>query len=225
MIERVGKELGVKEVCLLALPSSEFDSDSIEKLSDWYSIPKRRVMDRGGFGPFIYHKSMADVLTSLYPEYPWEVDKFVINIRHPEGYWDREMQQFIINAEKHLGIQQVRTANENPTYLPPSPQFNKQKPSDWYSVTLADLKQIGATSSFRKVKLAEALQERYPGFEWEKVYLLKGRFGQQKRLEHLVAELFPVCFPSSLFCYSNYDWTKGSGDCGQCKKGSKIDQS
>ena len=121
MIERVGKELGVKEVCLLALPSSEFDSDSIEKLSDWYSIPKRRVMDRGGFGPFIYHKSMADVLTSLYPEYPWEVDKFVINIRHPEGYWDREMQQFIINAEKHLGIQQVRTANENPTYLPPSP--------------------------------------------------------------------------------------------------------
>jgi len=109
------------------------------------------------------------------------------------------------------------------TFLPPSPNY-KTKPSDWYSVTLADLKQIGATSSFRKVKLAEALQERYPGFEWEKVYL-KGRFGQQKRLEHLVTELFPVCFIPSLFCYSNYDRMKGGGDCGQCKKGSKIDQS
>jgi len=62
---------------------------------------------------------MADVLTSLYPDYPWSLDKFVINIRHPEGFWDREMQQFIINAEKHLGIQQVSTANENQTYLPP----------------------------------------------------------------------------------------------------------
>jgi len=66
------------------------------------------------------------------------------------------------------------------------------KPEDWYSVTVADLKRIGAISSINKLALAEALQEKYPTFNWEKVYLLKGRFGQQKRLERAVTELFPV---------------------------------
>ncbi len=64
--------------------------------------------------------------------------------------------------------------------------------SDWYSVTLADLKNIGAPSTLRKVELAELLQERYPDFKWEKVFLLKGKFGQQRRLQHLLTELFPV---------------------------------
>ena len=66
------------------------------------------------------------------------------------------------------------------------------QPSDWYSITLADLKNIGAPSTLRKVELAEALQERYPDFKWEKVFLLRGRFGQQRRLQHLLTELFPV---------------------------------
>ena len=84
-----------------------------------------------------------------------------------------------------------------------------QKPSDWYSVTLADLKEIGASASLSKIKLAEALEERYPGFEWEKVHLLKGKFGQQNRLERLVAELFPVSpfylsLSFSFFFFSEY---------------------
>ena len=67
--------------------------------------------------------------------------------------------------------------------------------SDWYSITLADLKNIGAPSTLSKVALAEALQERYPDFKWEKVFLLKGRSGQQRRLQHLLTELFPVSIP------------------------------
>jgi len=40
--------------------------------------------------------------------------------------------------------------------------------------------------------LAEYLAEKYPSYPWEKVYLLKGRYAQQKRLEKAVASLFPV---------------------------------
>ena len=71
------------------------------------------------------------------------------------------------------------------------------QPSDWYSITLADLKNIGAPSTLCKAELAEALQERYPDFKWEKVFLFKGRFGQQRRLQHLLTELFPVSIPFS----------------------------
>ena len=81
------------------------------------------------------------------------------------------------------------------------------QPSDWYSVTLADLKEIGASSIISKIKLAETLQEKYPDFKWEKVYLLKGKGGPQRRLEHEIAELFPVrllSFIPSLSFFSSF---------------------
>ena len=43
-----------------------------------------------------------------------------------------------------------------------------------------------------RIRLAELLGEKYPEFNWEKVYLLRGRFAQQKRLERAVRLLFPV---------------------------------
>ena len=66
------------------------------------------------------------------------------------------------------------------------------KPEDWYTVTLADLKQLGFSKKISKLRLAELLAERYPEVKWEKVYLLKGRYAQQKRLEKAVASLFKV---------------------------------
>jgi len=70
--------------------------------------------------------------------------------------------------------------------------LSPSQPSDWYSITLADLKNIGAPATISKVTLAETLQEKYPDFKWEKLLLFKGRYGQQRRLEHLVADIFPV---------------------------------
>ena len=49
---------------------------------------------------------------------------------------------------------------------------------------------MGTTVS--KPQLAEFLAEKYPNYKWDKVYLLKGRFAQQRRLEKAVARLFPV---------------------------------
>jgi len=49
-----------------------------------------------------------------------------------------------------------------------------------------------------KPKLAELLAKRYPGYNWEKLYLLKGRYAQQRRLERMLSSLLPVC---SLLCF------------------------
>ena len=95
---------------------------------------------------------------------------------------------------------------------PPPPLFsffllaNKNnfisKPEDWYSVTLADLHEVGFPSGVTKPKLAELLEEIYPGYKWEQVYLLKGRYAQQKHMERTVASLFPVFIHFHL-SYSN----------------------
>ena len=50
-----------------------------------------------------------------------------------------------------------------------------------------------------RLRLAELLQEKYPHHPWEKVYLLRGRLAQQKRLENAVAALFPVQLPLQVF--------------------------
>jgi len=66
------------------------------------------------------------------------------------------------------------------------------KPEDWYSVTLADLKEVGFPATVNKIELAELLGEMYPDYEWQKLYLLKGRYAQQRHLEKVVASLFEV---------------------------------
>lgn len=66
------------------------------------------------------------------------------------------------------------------------------QPEDWYSVTLTDLKDARFPASVTRIKLCELLQQKYPDFKWELVYLLRGRYAQQKRLERAVASLFPV---------------------------------
>jgi len=55
-----------------------------------------------------------------------------------------------------------------------------------------DLKRVGFPYYLPKTKLVQLLSERYPNYKWEKVYLLRGRYAQQKRLERAVAVLCPV---------------------------------
>ena len=60
-------------------------------------------------------------------------------------------------------------------------------------MALTDLQEVEVfPSNFSKLRLAELLAEKYPDYKWDKVYLLRGRFAQQKRLERAVIELFPV---------------------------------
>ena len=71
------------------------------------------------------------------------------------------------------------------------------------------MRELGFPSNVSKVKLADLLEERYPDYKWEKVYLLKGRFAQQKQLERNIRTLFQVravlfvvlCCPNLVFIY------------------------
>jgi len=51
---------------------------------------------------------------------------------------------------------------------------------------------VGFPQIVTKPQLAQLLAERYPNYEWERVYLLRGRYGQQRRLEKGLQRLFPV---------------------------------
>jgi len=59
-----------------------------------------------------------------------------------------------------------------------------------------EIKDSGLPRKMSKVKLAELLTRKYPDHNWEKVFLLKGRYAQQNRLAKALALLFKV--PNSL---------------------------
>jgi len=73
-----------------------------------------------------------------------------------------------------------------------SPSLTHFQADDWNSVSLADLHQTGFPRRVSKLRLTELLRQKYPEHQWDKVYLLRGRFSQQKRLERAIASLFPV---------------------------------
>jgi len=68
------------------------------------------------------------------------------------------------------------------------------KPEDWITVTLSEAHDMGLSRKFVKKtsQLVELLQEKYPTYNWEKMFTMKGRYGQQRRLEQAVLTLFPV---------------------------------
>lgn len=68
------------------------------------------------------------------------------------------------------------------------------KPEDWYSINLTELHDVGFPKSLNRVQLAELLKEKYPQQEWDAVYLLRGKYAQQKRAEKAIRSLFPVRF-------------------------------
>ena len=60
-------------------------------------------------------------------------------------------------------------------------------------MALTELRELGFPSSVSKSQLVELLEERYPDFKWDRVYLLRGKYAQQQRLEKAVRSFFPVC--------------------------------
>ena len=66
------------------------------------------------------------------------------------------------------------------------------QPEDWYSINLTELQEVGFPTSVTKIQLAELLKEKYPNYELDKIYYLRGKFAQQKRLERAATKLFAV---------------------------------
>jgi len=55
-----------------------------------------------------------------------------------------------------------------------------------------DLTEVGFPPTVNRSRLVELLREKYPDFQWEQLFLLKGKYAQQKRLERAVASVFLV---------------------------------
>ena len=61
-------------------------------------------------------------------------------------------------------------------------------------MNLEDLREFGLPHGrINRATYIALLESKYPGFNWEKMYLLRGRYGQQQRLERAVSSLFLVC--------------------------------
>ena len=90
--------------------------------SDWYRVSTKDIVKRGGRGLLSYYPSLGVALQLLYPEYKWQLSSFLENAptlperRMPPGYWKSTTNLLLslTDAEKRLGIQNVRLA-------PPSP--------------------------------------------------------------------------------------------------------
>lgn len=157
-------------------------------------------MRNGGAPLYAHYDTLREALKALYPGHPWAQHDSHTERRTPYGYWQDQGHLFaaLEKVQEKLGISQVH----HPFPFPHLPSLFRNrflikllllKPEDWYSVTLSQLKELAVfPSEFTKSHLVKLLSEKYPEHKWDKIYLLRGKYAQQKRLERAVASLFPV---------------------------------
>ena len=72
--------------------------------------------------------------------------------------------------------------------------LTRQQPEDWFTVNLTDAHEMGLSRKSVKstAQLVALLEENYPKIKWDKMFVMRGRFGLQRRLKQAVVTLFPV---------------------------------
>lgn len=76
-------------------------------MSDWYEIPRKEVVKRGGRAVLDIYPSLARALKENYPDYAWETSKFA-NSQRP-GYWAEpaNLRALLEKIGQELDVQQV----------------------------------------------------------------------------------------------------------------------
>jgi len=69
---------------------------------------------------------------------------------------------------------------------------------------MTELKEAGLPPTLTRNDFVSLLSMKYPHISWESVYLLRGKFAQQKRLQRAVTILFPVRYDAR-FLLGNLD--------------------
>ena len=78
----------------------------------------------------------------------------------------------------------------------------RTKPEEWYSVPLTEIREVAEfPTRFNRLQLVNLLSRKYPDYQWDKLYLLKGKYAQQMRLEIAVRNLFPVWIILIIFIF------------------------
>jgi hypothetical protein len=63
------------------------------------------------------------------------------------------------------------------------------------------MQELGFPKRINTMRLVELLRQKYPDKPWENIYLQRGKYALQKRLERAISLLFPVPF-ISLYLFS-----------------------
>lgn len=96
----------------------------LKNWEDWYSINGHHIRENGGSGLLLSeHNSPTLLITSVYPQYPWQVWRFQTV---PHCYWDDKVNQF-----------------EYVKWL--AREFNVQATDDWYQLTYNQISAKGGT--------------------------------------------------------------------------------
>jgi hypothetical protein len=122
---------------------------NLHSMDDWYSVKLQTVMEHGGSGFMgsYYHKSLANALKKVYPDYPWVSWKFDKTPTHAldSTSVQREMIQTI---GKELTIEKL---------------------DDWYKYSSLDVMLRGGRPVLRRYhsSLFHTLQALYPEHPWD----------------------------------------------------------
>ena len=78
-------------------------------MKDWYAVPRKTIMERGGASLFGYYLSMQELLRDVYPEFDWDTIKFVEAGRVPAGFFESPQNQkfFLEHIGNQLGVTKV----------------------------------------------------------------------------------------------------------------------
>jgi len=107
LMDRVGRSLGVKEVCVLRVYQKA--NGIFNQLSDWYSILRQDVTRRDDGGRiFDYYPSLENALQTIYPDFKWDSNQFAKPV--PRGYWKQpvHLKERLESIGKQLGVEHVR---------------------------------------------------------------------------------------------------------------------
>jgi len=152
------------------------------------------------------------------------------SIASKESEYQQLLEQ-LTHIEQQLGLQQVNCSRiSNFARLYASIDLRFVQPEDWFTVSLLEARELGLSKSKVKslAQLVRLLQEKYPEHKWDKMFVMRGRFGQQRRLQQAVSSLFPVCaafYPPVLIKRTYSFFPTGCKDDCECKRGSRNHQS
>ena len=79
------------------------------QLSDWYSVSRQDVIDKGGRKVVDRYYSFAEALRTLYPDFEWEASKFINPPHSSRGYWydPANQRELMDRIAKELGVNEV----------------------------------------------------------------------------------------------------------------------
>ena len=127
-----------------------FNDLKLKTLDDWLNVSKKKILQKGGnFLYFLYSNQFQDLLTSIYPHYPWQFN-LLLSINSNEYFKSIENQREFMD---HLFI-----------------KFKLKSLDDWMHISRHQIIEKGGKSLvkyFYSNDLKKLLSNVYPHHHWQ----------------------------------------------------------